>query len=92
MATALSTDYNTLNGNIVKDIFETTDEDGNTVPEIRLLGQSNDGVSVTYNVAGARDAMYAINTQIQGAIERGLNGITTSLGRKLLWRGIYPDE
>lgn len=70
----------------------TTDEDGNTVPEIRLLGQSNDGVSVTYNVAGARDAMYAINTQIQGAIEKGLNGITTNLGRKLLWRGIYPDE
>lgn len=33
MATALSTDYNTLNGDIVKDIFETTDEDGNTVNE-----------------------------------------------------------
>lgn len=70
----------------------TTDEDGNTVPEVRLLGQSNDGVTVTYNVASARDAKYSIDQQIDEAIQMGLNGITTSLGRKLLWRGIYPDE
>lgn len=70
----------------------TVDADGNTVPDIRLLGQSNDGVTVTYNVATARDAIATIDTKINDAIELGLNGITTDLGRKLLWRGIYPDE
>lgn len=70
----------------------TTDEDGNTIPDVRLLGQSNDGVTVTYNVAAAKDAITGINSQIESTIQSGLNGITTSLGRKLLWRGIYPDE
>lgn len=70
----------------------TIDADGNTVPEIRLLGQSNDGVTVTYNVANAKDAMFNIEKQMDDIIQKGLNGVTFGLGRKLLWRGIYPDE
>lgn len=68
------------------------DAEGNTIPDVRLLGQSNDGVTVTYNVAQARDAIYTIDKQVDDTIQRGLNGITFGLGRKLLWRGIYPDE
>jgi len=72
----------------------TVDADGNTVPEVRLLGQSNDGVTVTYNVAGARDALFNIDKQMNDVMEKNLSGITFGLNgsRKLLWRGIYPDE
>lgn len=69
-----------------------TDASGNTVPDVRLLGQSNDGVTVTYNVAQAKDAMSSLNAQIDKAIQTGLQGLTYGLGKKLLWRGIYPDE
>lgn len=88
--------YELINLYIAQDgymgLSSTVDESGNSVPNVSLLGQSNDGVTVTYNVAQARDAISSIDKKLTETIELGLNGVTTNLGRKLLWRGIYPDE
>jgi len=58
----------------------------------QITSQSNDGVSISYNVLSASEAVEQCKTQIADTINRYLNGITNTLGRKLLYRGIYPDE
>ena len=57
-----------------------------------LEHQSNDGVSTTYNVMSARSAYDVSNKEIESVIKMYLSGIRNSLGRKVLYRGIYPDE
>lgn len=64
----------------------------NSDANYQILSQSNDDVSVSYNVMSAKDALDMMKDDIDKNIRRYLQGITNSLGRKLLYRGIYPDE
>ena len=57
-----------------------------------ISSQSNDGVSVSYNVLSAKDLMDANKTNVEQTINRYLSNVTDSLGRKVLYRGIYADE
>lgn len=58
----------------------------------QIASQSNDGVSISYNVISAKDAIEMAKKDVDNTIKRYLQGTMNSLGRKLLYRGIYPDE
>lgn len=58
----------------------------------QLSSQSNDGVSLTYGTMSASDSVVAISAEIPKVVNRYLNGVVNSLGRKLLYRGLYPGE
>lgn len=57
-----------------------------------VASQSNDGVSISYNTISASQALDLIKSDAENIIKQYLNGVVNSLGRKLLYRGIYPDE
>lgn len=58
----------------------------------QIASQSNDGVSVRYNIISASEALELAKNDVNQTIKRYLQGLSNSLGRKLLYRGIYPDE
>lgn len=57
-----------------------------------LSGESNDGVSATYNVLSAKDAVETLKGEMTSIIQMYLQGIKNSLGQSLLYRGVYPNE
>lgn len=57
-----------------------------------VASQSNDGVSISYNTISASQALDLIKSDAENIIKQYLNGVVNSLGRRLLYRGIYPDE
>lgn len=57
-----------------------------------VASQSNDGVSISYNTISASQALDLLKSESENIIKQYLNGVVNSLGRKLLYRGIYPDE
>jgi hypothetical protein len=57
-----------------------------------IASQSNDGVSISYNVLNASEAFERCKTESVNTIQRYLNGVKDSLGHKLLYRGVYPNE
>lgn len=57
-----------------------------------IASQSNDGVSVSYNVMSAAQIMESLKGQESGAIQRYLQDVVNEAGRKLLYRGLYPGE
>lgn len=57
-----------------------------------LASYSNDGVSVSYNVLSASEAVEQAGKQIEQCIKEYLADVTNSLGRKLLYKGFYPGE
>ena len=58
----------------------------------QVTTQSNDGVSATYAVFTA-DVLYEkAKKEIEGNINRYLSGVMNNAGRKLLYRGLYPNE
>lgn len=57
-----------------------------------IASQSNDGVSISYNVLSAKDTMESIKVESESAIKMYLQNTMNEAGRKLLYRGIYPDE
>ena len=66
-----------------------------TTPTIQ--SQSNDGVSISYNVLSASELFNALSAKTKGSevdqiVQRYLQGLKNSLGRKLLYRGFYPGE
>jgi len=69
-------------------------EDGTSVTGgiAGIASQSNDGVSISYNVMSAKDILESSSTEMEQLIQRYLQGVKNSLGRKLLYRGFYPDE
>ena len=58
----------------------------------QIMSMSNDGVSTSYGTMSAKDAISAMSDEIGSAIKRHLQGVTNELGRKLLYRGLYPNE
>lgn len=57
-----------------------------------ITSQSNDGVSISYNVLSASQLMESLKGQEDGAINKYLQGVMNEAGQKLLYRGIYPGE
>ena len=73
--------------------ISTVDGSGNVDNTLKsILSQSNDGVSVSYNSLGARDALSGLSKEIEQTVDRFLQGVANELGRKLLYRGLYPGE
>ena len=77
-----------------------TDESGN-VTTIETTGtiasQSNDGVSISYNTISASEAFKALTSKsssnpVEDTVRTYLSGVTNSLGRRLTYRGFYPNE
>lgn len=57
-----------------------------------ILSQSNDGVSISYTTMSASDVLNRFDDQVRAAVQKYLQGVRDSLGRKVLYRGIYPGE
>lgn len=57
-----------------------------------IASQSNDGVSISYNILNAKDLMETVKSESKDAIEMYLQGVMNEAGRLLLYRGVYPDE
>lgn len=57
-----------------------------------IMSESNDGVSVSYNTVSATSIMNNLGSEIRKAVDSYLGSVRTSLGRKVTYRGIYPDE
>lgn len=72
--------------------LHTMGDNGEDGTVLSVASQSNDGVSVSYNVLSASEAYQYENGEIGDTIRRMLQGVTNSLGRKLLYRGLYPNE
>ena len=57
-----------------------------------VTSQSNDGVSISYNVLSAQQIVDKVDENVKNVIYQYLQGITNSLGQKVLYRGVYPNE
>ena len=57
-----------------------------------ITSRSNDGVSISYNAMSAKDVFEATKGEMKNIIQRYLNGVVNELGRKVLYRGLYPGE
>ena len=57
-----------------------------------IASQSNDGVSISYNILSAKDVIESGKAQIEQLIQQYLSGVMNSLGQKVLYRGVYPNE
>lgn len=68
------------------------DGSGDSNINAAVASQSNDGVSISYNVVSASEAVQLSKDEIEGIIQRYLQGVMNSLGRKVLYRGLYPGE
>ena len=62
--------------------------------EAGITQESNDGVSVSYNTLSSGELMGFINgsSTKKDMVDKYLSCIVNDLGRKLLYRGIYPGE
>lgn len=68
------------------------DASGSSGTSASIASQSNDGVSISYNVMSASDLFEKYKDEMINVIKRYLQGVTNSFGHKLLYRGIYPNE
>ena len=66
--------------------------DENTTVGTYITEQSNDGVSTKYSGMASADLYKLCNEEADGAIKQYLYGVMNELGRKLLYRGLYPGE
>lgn len=57
-----------------------------------IASQSNDGVSISYNVVSASEVIENADAEIKQAVQMYLQGVTNNLGRRVLYRGLYPGE
>lgn len=57
-----------------------------------ITSQSNDGVSISYNVMNASELAQSCKQEAKEAIDRYLQGVMNEAGRVLLYRGVYPNE
>lgn len=57
-----------------------------------IASRSNDGVSISYNVMSAKDTFDTLKNEVSNTVLMYLHGVTNELGRKVLYRGLYPGE
>lgn len=66
--------------------------DGSSFNVTGITSQSNDGVSISYNGMSA-DVLFAnCKQEASKVIREYLDDVKDDLGRKVLYRGLYPDE
>lgn len=58
----------------------------------QITSQSNDGVSISYNVLSAGDVYATAQNEIYSLIKRYLFNVRNSKGHRLTYKGVYPDE
>ena len=77
-----------------EEIFQSSlpTTDGTTAQVTGIDSQSNDGVSISYNVMSASEIIRQSKNGITTIISRYLGNVRNSLGQKVLYRGIYPNE
>ena len=73
-------------------VESSSDDGGKTI-----ASQSNDGVSISYNVISASEAFASLTSKgkgniIESTIRQYLNGLKDEKGRNVLYRGVYEDE
>lgn len=71
-------------------ITNPMDNEGNKIAG--LSSESNDGVSASYNVLSVKDAIDMVSKDAEQCVSMYLNGVKNSLGHRLLYRGVYPNE
>ena len=57
-----------------------------------IASQSNDGFSTSYNVLSASEAVKVSKSEEKRLVQQYLGAEVNSLGHKLLYRGVYPNE
>jgi len=57
-----------------------------------ITSQSNDGVSISYNVLNASELANSCKQEAKDACDKYLQGVMNEAGRMLLYRGVYPNE
>lgn len=57
-----------------------------------IASQSNDGFSTSYNALSASEALSHNAESIKRLVQQYLGAEVNSLGHKLLYRGVYPNE
>ena len=57
-----------------------------------IASQSNDGFSTSYNVLSASEAVKISKSEEKRLVQQYLGAEVNSLGHKLLYRGVYPNE
>lgn len=70
------------------------DTDNSNVSAIasNIASRSNDGVSESYNILSASEAIELMQDELVRTIQIFLQGVTNELGQHLLFRGRYPGE
>lgn len=68
-----------------------------TTVNAAIASQSNDGVSISYNAVSASEifnnlSAFKSGSEIESTVKRFLQGVVNEAGRKVLYRGVYPDE
>lgn len=67
-------------------------QNGDSLVQTGISSQSNDGVSISYNVMSASE-LYTMNkSKVDSVVKDYLHGVTNSLGQELLFRGMYLNE
>lgn len=74
-----------------------SDDDENATSPEYIKSQSNDGVSASYSSVDASDLLDRLlnhdkNNPFMNAVFRYLQGVRNSKGKRLTYRGVYPDE
>ena len=73
--------------------FQQGSNQGNsTVQNAGIASQSNDGVSISYNVLSAAESVELAKDEIKRLVNIYLQNVTNELGQKVLYRGLYPNE
>lgn len=73
-------------------VVDGTPNEENSVTSAGVASQSNDGVSISYNTLSAHEAVETIQDKLKMTVQQYLQNVKNSLGRKVLYRGLYPGE
>lgn len=71
-------------------VVDAVSQDGTV--KAGVIHESNDGVATSYNTLSAKEAVEALGKATEDVIRMYLTGVRNSLGHKLLYRGLYPNE
>lgn len=66
--------------------------DAEGVTKAGIASESNDGVSASYNTLSAKEAVDTMKDELEATVRMYLSNVKNSLGRKVLYRGLYPNE